>query len=331
MWAVLAQIVVVAVVASRETCHETPIAEWLSSVNPALAEHYAKDMAEYGYDTAGILFAADTADLVEGFEELNIKKPHRRLLFTALQEKEAKDLKSKTSASNSHHTADVADGVRQLPCISADGPSEQREVDMRQYIPSGITNKKKVQQWFNKYNRAHPADEKLMQAVENKDFKRLRKMCKRGQIKADAKVYTVPLLNWLGKYQSEGEGEGASSQLHPLVPLTECLMKKAAIADAFVTTNPQADMPAEVRKYLNLPLLLQAAEISNGDLIESLVRNGADVTATYRLPNGGSTGITALHAVLMYADPTDYMKVWLKLRLALFSVLCVNMNCFFYM
>jgi hypothetical protein len=43
-------------------------------------------------------------------------------------------------------------------------------------------------------------------------------------------------------------------------------------------------------------------------LINTLVSNGADITATYRLPDGRSTGITALHAVLMLSDPTDYIK-----------------------
>ena len=48
------------------------------------------------------------------------------------------------------------------------------------------------------------------------------------------------------------------------------------------------------------------------ELIHELVQLGADVTATYRLPDGRSTGITALHAVLLYSDPTDYIKKYFQ-------------------
>jgi hypothetical protein len=56
------------------------VADWLIDTNPALAA-YAARMADYGYEDLQVLDAADQADLEEAFRDLNIKKPHRRLIL----------------------------------------------------------------------------------------------------------------------------------------------------------------------------------------------------------------------------------------------------------
>jgi hypothetical protein len=55
---------------------------WLKSINPILLK-YADALAEYGYGNTGVLVEAEKADLEEAFEEIKIKKPHRRLLHKA--------------------------------------------------------------------------------------------------------------------------------------------------------------------------------------------------------------------------------------------------------
>jgi hypothetical protein len=46
---------------------------------------YAAAFAEYGYETTSILAAAELTDLLEAFEDIKVKKPHRRLVLTAFE------------------------------------------------------------------------------------------------------------------------------------------------------------------------------------------------------------------------------------------------------
>ena len=152
-------------------------------------------------------------------------------------------------------------------------------------------------------------------------------MCRRGQIAADAKVYTVPLLNWLGQYQRWGDDlkEGDSSVhkqtvRHPLLIIVECLATEVEGITTFQAAADvqfSEDVPEIVNQYLRYPLLLQAAELFEVELADILVSNGADVTATYSLginkdgsTESTSTGINAIHAVLINSEPTTYMKMY---------------------
>jgi hypothetical protein len=49
----------------------------------SILRSYAAAFAHYGYETTSILAAAKLADLLEAFEEIKVKKPHRRLVLTA--------------------------------------------------------------------------------------------------------------------------------------------------------------------------------------------------------------------------------------------------------
>ena len=44
---------------------------------------YASEFDEYGFGNVGILLQAEEQDLIECFDELKVKKPHRRLLLKA--------------------------------------------------------------------------------------------------------------------------------------------------------------------------------------------------------------------------------------------------------
>ena len=61
---------------------DLPIREWLVGANPILGS-YAAAFAGYGYETTSILAAAELTDLLEAFEDIKVKKPHRRLVLTA--------------------------------------------------------------------------------------------------------------------------------------------------------------------------------------------------------------------------------------------------------
>jgi hypothetical protein len=75
-----------------------PIAQWLASINPTLKQ-YAAGMSEYGYENSDTLGTAEELD--ECFDELGIKKPHRRLIrkqFDADRETCDTEAKSTTSS-----------------------------------------------------------------------------------------------------------------------------------------------------------------------------------------------------------------------------------------
>jgi hypothetical protein len=58
------------------------VGEWLRTVNKDLVR-YASEFDEYGFGNVGILLQAEEQDLIECFDELKVKKPHRRLLLKA--------------------------------------------------------------------------------------------------------------------------------------------------------------------------------------------------------------------------------------------------------
>jgi hypothetical protein len=61
---------------------DLPIRDWLVGTNPILGS-YAVAFSNYGYETTSILGAAELTDLLEAFEDIKVKKPHRRLVITA--------------------------------------------------------------------------------------------------------------------------------------------------------------------------------------------------------------------------------------------------------
>jgi hypothetical protein len=60
------------------------VEEWLRAVNKDLVS-YAPEFQDYGFGNVAILLQAEEEDLNEAFEELMVKKPHRRLILKAWQ------------------------------------------------------------------------------------------------------------------------------------------------------------------------------------------------------------------------------------------------------
>ena len=90
--------------------------------------------------------------------------------------------------------------------------------------------------------------------------------------------------------------------------LLKCLVPKCEL-DAEGDWSFEAgvhDAPIEIKTAQLRPLLLQAIESAGMDIMFDVLSAGADPTTTaYRMPDGQSTGITALHAVLLMADPVS--------------------------
>ena len=61
------------------------IGGWLTSFHPSL-EQYAQGLVAYGYDDTSVLEAATEEDIEEAMDELQMKKPHRRLLVCGMAE-----------------------------------------------------------------------------------------------------------------------------------------------------------------------------------------------------------------------------------------------------
>jgi hypothetical protein len=56
------------------------VGEWLQSINPSLLV-YKQPFEEYGYENTGMLEEEDEEGLNEAFDELQVKKPHRKILL----------------------------------------------------------------------------------------------------------------------------------------------------------------------------------------------------------------------------------------------------------
>jgi hypothetical protein len=61
----------------------SPIGDWLAASDPSL-QVYAAAFADYGYETTGILKKAELAEIREAFDDMEVKKPHQRLVLMAL-------------------------------------------------------------------------------------------------------------------------------------------------------------------------------------------------------------------------------------------------------
>jgi hypothetical protein len=87
---------------------ETPVADWLTAINPLLGQ-YAQGLAGGGFATARLLHAAASLDestlLEQAFDSIKVKKPHRRLIRNRLEEEHAK-----------HNPS----GRRECPVVAAD-------------------------------------------------------------------------------------------------------------------------------------------------------------------------------------------------------------------
>jgi hypothetical protein len=59
-----------------------PIKLWLQAVHPSLVT-YARELVAYGYEDTEMLIEADEEDLTDAFDEVNMKKPHRRKFLAA--------------------------------------------------------------------------------------------------------------------------------------------------------------------------------------------------------------------------------------------------------
>jgi hypothetical protein len=266
----------------------TPISDWLVAVNPALGK-YAEAFEEYGYGNAGMLLAAEAADLTEAFAEVNVKKPHQKLLLKHLASgggaavgggggggqhrqqhspaptppatptptpkstqqaaKEPPETVARATADESNGSGGVGgeceegkegkegkegeEGGGVLPRIG-DEQVHQASVDLEsKYATPGTREKGEVERWFKNYDESSgegsPAVKKMHGLVKRVNLKGLLKMCRNGKIAADARVYTVPLMNWLGQYQNHGVEQGQQGGVHPIVPLVECLMTEVQV------------------------------------------------------------------------------------------------------
>jgi hypothetical protein len=131
-------------------------------------------------------------------------------------------------------------------------------------------------------------------------------MCQRNKIDPAATYQTVPLLNWMGQYF-----KGDEKNDDPLLLATKCLIEEGVAVDGDELTDALdggaegGDLPAVVKAYRNLPLLLQATEVQRYDLVMALVDARADITAAYPLADGSSSGITPLHVAMILSDPNE--------------------------
>jgi hypothetical protein len=135
-----------------------PIDEWLVSVNPAL-RIYGESLSEYGYENVGLLIAAEDADLVECFESLGIKKPHRRLILKqreALQQggAVAMEVSPDGSTSSAHETVvREEDGEEEDSGEGRDHEDEYNEADDDDNSGGQVRCPRKVDKAFNKAER----------------------------------------------------------------------------------------------------------------------------------------------------------------------------------
>jgi hypothetical protein len=56
------------------------VGEWLQSINPSLLV-CKQPFEEYGYENTGVLEEEDEEGFNEAFDELQVKKPHRKILL----------------------------------------------------------------------------------------------------------------------------------------------------------------------------------------------------------------------------------------------------------
>jgi hypothetical protein len=174
-------------------------------------------------------------------------------------------------------------------------------------------------EWLRKYETgAIDAEEmELILALKSDNFELIQGLCEKGQISKHQTVYGVPILNYLGKHITSGGDQVLDAVL--------CLIESGVECQG--TPLPNAGFehaPLEVRLTRHFPFLLQSLfygqDGGTNDLvltiIDLLLRNGADLTTTYRIAGGvyecGSSqnkvrspgdayqesNITALHAVL---------------------------------
>jgi hypothetical protein len=66
----------------HHTRQPVPVGDWLEAANRNLRQ-YAGAFAAYGYEDSSILAYADKKELQEAFEEMGVKKPHRKLVLKA--------------------------------------------------------------------------------------------------------------------------------------------------------------------------------------------------------------------------------------------------------
>jgi hypothetical protein len=272
---------------------------------------------EYGYSGQSILLAAAEEDLHEAFEELNIKKPHRRLILKAF---EAGFTASEPQASTQQEkNRGGIDGPPQQPVKQKTAHQPRKEAhDVKEKASSvhglkstctsdfetHFSNKAMVnaQQWFDNFTEQSRADgDQVTDAASKGDFAMLTKMCRQGDIDDDAKVYgTVPLLNWLGQYIGRGPSDSIDG-------LLKCLIASGLDMDPQPPFSDDAlqNSPLLLRIYRNYPLLLQAVETKMYSIVTALLLKGGSLTSPYRLPDGRSSGMTSLHASQRLSDPND--------------------------
>jgi hypothetical protein len=254
-------LIVACIVGPSASAISVPIAEWLSSINPSLRQ-YAEPLEARGYSSSDTFMKAGDRDLAEVFEDLGMKKPHRRLLL------------------NGRSVCDTA------------GSSAEQDVSIdRKYRLEGIMDKAQVSQWYENYALDHPKERGLIKILGSKRFaKKLLKRCEGGK-SFPRYVYHTPILNYLGQFLLGDQNEDIEA-------LIFCLLDADMLLDD-EAEDLVGNAPFAVQAYHRLPLLLQAVEHTSGNVVSELVGRGANITSTYRHPDGRSTGVTPLHAVLM--------------------------------
>jgi hypothetical protein len=254
------------------TANATPIERWLISINPTLAQ-YANGFETVGLTSKEEMIAAP-ALLESVFGKLRVKKPHRRLILNQIDED------------------------RQA-CAAKHTPSTEASIDIETKYSNNALSTLDSEAWFKEWNEQHSDESELVAAVDSKQWKKVARMCKNGQIAEDAKVYGVPLLNWIGQFVEPKEQKA-------LFKLLKRLIRSGMATNKQVIARSTGPIPAVVKAYQNLPLLLQYTEVERTtDSMELLDSGGASLKDAFRLPDGRSTGLTPLHVNLKVCDPSD--------------------------
>jgi hypothetical protein len=172
-------------------------------------------------------------------------------------------------------------------------------------------------EWLRNYEAqlTDPKEAELIKALKARDFVSIKDLCAKGQVPSQQTVYGVPILNYVGGHVVHGGDQ--------VLELLMCLIDSGVALQASSSIMPKAGEPNEVRLTRHFPFLLQSLYYGQDGgtndlvmaLINSLLRNGADLTSTFRLSGGvydcgespnkvssdgdawHESNITALHAV----------------------------------
>jgi hypothetical protein len=102
--------------------------DWLTSVNPHF-DRYGSAFMEYGYEDVSLLLLAEEGELNEALDDMEAKKPHRKLILKAKYSKCRKDLPQKAGRCGEYCTCLTPEGSQHLLSVvcNAAGRSQQQK------------------------------------------------------------------------------------------------------------------------------------------------------------------------------------------------------------